>query len=137
VVGILAAIVLAGAPAHAQSVGLPGAGGEGADSSEAALQLADLEGQLARVQERLAEWRLQADGFEQIAAAAPARLIEIEDELTSIESAEPLALDSLSGSELEVQVLSAEQNLARVGPFARDSERFVIRLLIGGTEKPR
>jgi hypothetical protein len=26
---------------------------------------------------------------------------------------------------------------ARVGPFARDSERFVIRLLIGGTEKPR
>jgi hypothetical protein len=25
----------------------------------------------------------------------------------------------------------------RVGPFARDSERFVIRLLIGGTEKPR
>ena len=27
--------------------------------------------------------------------------------------------------------------LPRVGPFARDSERFVIRLLIGGTEKPR
>ena len=26
---------------------------------------------------------------------------------------------------------------ARVGPFARDSERFVIRLLIGGTKKPR
>jgi hypothetical protein len=26
---------------------------------------------------------------------------------------------------------------ARVGPFARDSERFVIRLLLGGTEKPR
>ena len=25
----------------------------------------------------------------------------------------------------------------RIGPFARDSERFVIRLLIGGTEKPR
>jgi hypothetical protein len=25
----------------------------------------------------------------------------------------------------------------RVGPFARDSERFVIRLLIGGTKKPR
>jgi hypothetical protein len=27
--------------------------------------------------------------------------------------------------------------LARVGPFARDSERFVIRLLIGGIKKPR
>jgi hypothetical protein len=26
---------------------------------------------------------------------------------------------------------------SRVGPFARDSERFVVRLLIGGTEKPR
>jgi hypothetical protein len=26
---------------------------------------------------------------------------------------------------------------ARVGPFARDSERFVIRLLIGGIKKPR
>jgi hypothetical protein len=26
---------------------------------------------------------------------------------------------------------------SRVEPFARDSERFVIRLLIGGTEKPR
>jgi hypothetical protein len=25
----------------------------------------------------------------------------------------------------------------RVGPFARDSERFVIRLLIGGIKKPR
>ena len=27
--------------------------------------------------------------------------------------------------------------LSRVGPFARDSERFVIRLLIGGIKKPR
>jgi hypothetical protein len=27
--------------------------------------------------------------------------------------------------------------LPRVGPFARDSERFVIRLLIGGIKKPR
>jgi hypothetical protein len=26
---------------------------------------------------------------------------------------------------------------ARVGPFARDSERFVIRFLIGGIKKPR
>jgi len=26
---------------------------------------------------------------------------------------------------------------SRVGPFARDSERFVIRLLIGGTKKSR
>ena len=26
---------------------------------------------------------------------------------------------------------------ARVGPFARDSVRFVIRLLIGGIKKPR
>ena len=26
---------------------------------------------------------------------------------------------------------------SRVGPFARDSERFVIRIRIGGTEKPR
>jgi hypothetical protein len=32
---------------------------------------------------------------------------------------------------------NAVANGTRVGPFARDFERFVIRLLIGGTEKPR
>jgi hypothetical protein len=34
-------------------------------------------------------------------------------------------------------VPSHEGLAARVGPFARDSERFVIRLLIGGIKKPR
>jgi hypothetical protein len=31
----------------------------------------------------------------------------------------------------------AKEALSCVGPFARDSDRFVIRLLIGGTKKPR
>jgi len=31
----------------------------------------------------------------------------------------------------------APRLITRVGPFARDSERFVIRLLIGGIKKPR
>ena len=40
--------------------------------------------------------------------------------------------------DLEIEVLfDAPTDEARVGPFARDSERFVIRLLIGGTKKPR
>ena len=41
----------------------------------------------------------------------------------------------------ELQAVSRQQLsdfwAARVGPFARDSERFDIRLLIGGIKKPR
>jgi hypothetical protein len=33
--------------------------------------------------------------------------------------------------------LERAHSISRIGPFARDSERFVIRLLIGGIKKPR
>jgi hypothetical protein len=51
--------------------------------------------------------------------------------------ANPLPIPALWGTGNLLRRKKGRLNFLSAGPFARDSERFVIRLLIGGIKKPR
>ena len=111
--GLLAAIALAESNAYGQAVPVPG-GPDAAAAQDAEAQIAELRAQLERLKERAAEWKSQADEYEQAQAGAAARLQEIEREIAALGREEPLRLSAVSSEELDVRVLSAEQDLALV-----------------------
>ena len=122
------ALALSGAPSHAQEVAIPGTGGDEAAAQDAQATLESLQAQIERLKARVSEWTSRGNEFAQAHEESPARLAALAQEVARLES-EPLAAPdpTLTAAELEVEVLSAEQDLVlaqrEVGELEAESDR--------------
>ncbi|MEM7413412.1 MAG: mechanosensitive ion channel domain-containing protein [Myxococcota bacterium] len=110
---LVVGLLFAGAPAHTQEVAIPGTGSDDAEAQDVQASLEALQKQADRLRTRLAEWQARGDEFERAYQNAPTRLAEIKAEIAALEArSTPEPASSTTAAELEVEVLSAEQDLA-------------------------
>ena len=104
---LAAAWLALAAPAAAQDLLEGGAGSTGAT------KLDELREQIASLEQRSAEWQAKAAEYQQALKDAPARRAEIAAEIAAQKKPAPIEVGEHAGlDQVEVQVLSAEQDLA-------------------------
>jgi potassium-dependent mechanosensitive channel len=108
---VLAAACLAFAPPAAAQI--PAVLDEMAGGADSSAKLEELRGQIDTLEKRAAEWAAKASEYQQALKGAPAQRAQVAAEISALKKPAPIdVVESTALDQIEVQILSSEQDLA-------------------------